>query len=208
MNAHVPTEQRMVTCDEVSELRTRSIPAYFMADAFHWALRLAEMMPGANDERVLAWCGESGEVSACDRLDYRSDLAAVRLLEAWEELGIRVHIAAGLPTARQAAEIVRQRPRNLDSSALTAHTEKIVNPDADSDWLTGHVVEIDPNAFWPRVMVFAVEHFASTAAGVWGADIPIEPGDDDPLIERMAAYLWRHRHDLPLDGEINLESVE
>lgn len=190
----------MLTDAEVSELKRRSIPAYFISTAIYWELRLWELTPKPDDKRVASLSFEDGsEVNEDDRQEYCHDLAAARLLANWEELGIRTHVDAGLPTAQQADEMLAQKRRRRDRSSLG---QPVLNPD---DWFEPCVIDVDTNSLWCRVLLFAVDHFASSAPESVGTDIPIERGNEDAFVDELAAFLWRHRHHLPPGGEIILE---
>ncbi len=198
--------QHMPTNAELSEVKRHSIPAHFMDTAIYWGVRLAKLMPRADDECVASLSFEDeAEVSDDDREEYCRDVAAVRMLANWEEAGIRTHVDAGLPTAQQAADTLTQKRRRRNRSTVerpSAMTIDLFDP------YSGYVIDVDTDSLWCRVVTFAVEHFASSAANLFQTDIPIERDNDDVFVDEFAELLWRHRHDFPAGGEISLESSE
>jgi hypothetical protein len=103
---------------------------------------------------------------------YLVESAGVLQLKAWEEIGLRVHVDAGLPTYFQADwELAKQ---------FWEHPE-----------LFG---TIDSAKLFPRVFRVWRERFAMSGRQLLGADIRIDQIDDESFVENLAQFLYRHRH--------------
>jgi hypothetical protein len=96
--------------------------------------------------------------------------AALRLFR-WELSGITIHLAAGLPPARQALhEVVR---------AATGQAEP------------GLVERL--KTLYSRVLSVFVERFAWNGRVELGADLTLDPADEEALLNGLADFLWDHR---------------
>jgi hypothetical protein len=94
--------------------------------------------------------------------------AAIRLL-MWEQNSICIHLAAGLPPAREALRDVFHAP---------------IDPEAASR------IEDLPK----RVFCLSVEHFAWAGRIELAADVTLDPVDEQMALEALADFLWNHRH--------------
>lgn len=102
------------------------------------------------------------------------DLGGVVRLRRWEADGFTAHLAAGLPTARQ---------------ALLGVADALQSAAADPAALdrTGALAR--------AVFEVQVTRFAWTAPAEFGADVMLNVGDEDALVETLAQFLWTHRRD-------------
>jgi hypothetical protein len=94
--------------------------------------------------------------------------AAMRLL-MWEQNSIRIHLAAGLPPAREALRDVFHSP---------------IDPEAASR------IEDLPE----RVFRLSVEHFAWAGRIELAADVTLDPVDEEMALEALADFLWNYRN--------------
>jgi hypothetical protein len=106
------------------------------------------------------------------------DLGAFVRLRRWEAAGCAVHLEAGLPTARAALH----RVVNI---LLEAATDRAALASAGELGLA--------------VFGLTISRFAWTAPARLGADVVLDGGDEDALVEALAQFVWAHRHDGPAD---------
>jgi hypothetical protein len=103
--------------------------------------------------------------------DFLLGLGAALRLYQWEQSGIHLHLAAGLPPAREALhEVLR---------AATGQAE----PEAVERLKT----------LSSRVLSLFVERFAWNGRVELGADLTLDPPDEDALLDGLADFLWDHR---------------
>ena len=133
------------------------------------------------------------------------DLAVVRQLEVWEENGFRAHIEAGLPSAKEAAAI---SGRQSSDAAWTIKGAEPLIFDEPPPCPTGPMPEtavdirVTPDSLLAQFAEFFVGHCAWRSRELLAADIFVQIEDEDALVDALAAFLWRHRDQLPPSGEI------
>ena len=99
------------------------------------------------------------------------ELAAAARRRAWEFTGIRTHLEAGLPPARQAL-----------ASAFGV-LEEPAGPEAGDP----------PAPLWPRVLDLFRRRFAWGGHSELDADVALGEADEDALLEALADFLWQRR---------------
>jgi len=104
------------------------------------------------------------------------DLGAVVRLRRWEAAGYPVHVEAGLPTARAALHHVIAMLFEAAAGRATLKTAGVLGR---------------------AVFDVAATRFAWAARPELGADIALDGGDEDVLVEALAQYLWTHRKPAP-----------
>jgi hypothetical protein len=91
---------------------------------------------------------------------------ALRLRE-WEELGIRAHLEAGLPSAR---------------NAMIAAIQTLRVPGGDDPTLSLELLRL------------TIRDFAWHGRLDWNAAVALGPLDDDAALDAVAEFLYRNRH--------------
>ncbi len=104
-------------------------------------------------------------------VDFLLALGAALRLCHWEQNRIDLHLRAGLPPARQAVDEVF---RTAAGNAAPGAAERSRNL-AD------------------RVAALFVERFAWSGRAELGADLTLEPADEDALLDGLADFLWANR---------------
>jgi hypothetical protein len=102
------------------------------------------------------------------------ELGAVMQLLLWERAGLTVHVEAGLPTADAAGEELERRAR--------------LGPSEFDD--------VSRLTLWRKVNMLWTEHFAWDGQQLLGAEIAVERGDEDALVDHLANFIWRNRRAL------------
>lgn len=98
--------------------------------------------------------------------------AALRLL-FWECQGSTAYVQAGLPTAREAL------CRAFTMATFNAKSEERV-----------------PTPLWEQVTAYANRQVAWHGLAELNAEIFVDFGDDEELLEAMAEFIWNNRHAL------------
>jgi hypothetical protein len=101
------------------------------------------------------------------------DLGAVAQLRRWESAGYKVHLHAGLPSARVALECVII---TLEEAATTPISL------ARAGLLARLVFDV------------GVTQFAWGGPSILGTQVALDTSDEDAFVEAMAQFLWAHRH--------------
>ena len=134
------------------------------------AQRQADLV--ANFLRASGACKDSEEIQVPGAA--LLELAAVLELGVWERCGIRPQLVVDVPSYREAAE------------QFAARCMK------GADEFKGE----DATPLARRVLLVWIEHFAWDGPDTLGAEIVLGDVDEDRLVEVLAEFVWRHRHEL------------
>jgi hypothetical protein len=183
-------------------------PALFAA-SFQFGAELVLRLKNSGELHVLP------DGRCCDHRGalYLADLAAAIILETWETQGFRGHIEAGLPTADEARQVVARNcaenchPEIAGRPAQTIDNMRRLSVD-NSRPDSVLIPKVDMDRLAMRVLVFWLKRFGWTSFEYFDADIAISGELDDAFVDRIAEFLWRHRHTLPPDRGTIVEQSE